>query len=238
MTTKIILANGKFAKQNDESDMFSKLDFDVDVNSLLQYAINKATDKQEKNILALPENYEMPNLPEFSDYIKVFKLSPNLLGALATLAMLVDNIPNDLDILILPIDGLTSLEHEVFLEHFKKMNCDAGLVTFTSENPNFSYVRSMDDEVIEIAEKRIISSEATTGILYLRNLDLLLDLINWSFVNAATTNGLYYVAPALNYLISCGKKISTFHIEKEKYYRFSTLQEALDSKRRLGLDSQ
>ena len=159
MTTKIILANGKFAKQSNEPDLYLKLDFDLDGTSLLEYAINKVTDKRAKNILAIPEDYEMADLPELADRVKVFKLSPNLLGALATLAMLVDDIADDLDILILPVDSFTSLEHEVFLEHFKKMNCDAGLVTFTSDNPNYSYVRSVNEEVIEIAEKNVISSE-------------------------------------------------------------------------------
>jgi hypothetical protein len=235
MTNKIILANGKFMKQNLESEYFSKLDFDIEGKTLIEFAISRILDGQSRNILAIPEDYELTNLKRYSEFIKICKLSPHLLGALATLAMLVDDISSDTDILILPVDSMTSLDHEVFLKHFKAKDCDAGLVTFTSESPNFSYVRSLAGEVIEIAEKRVISSEATTGILYLRNLDLLLELINWSFVNAATTNGLYYVAPALNYLISSGKRISTFHIESEKYYRFSTLAEATDSKRRLSL---
>lgn len=237
MTYKIILANGKFMKQHTESGSFAKLDFDIEGKTLLEFAINRILDGQSSNILAIPEDYQLNILSRYQEFIKVRKLSPNLRGALATLAMLVDDIGNDIDILILPVDSLTSLNHEIFLKHFKAKDCDAGLVTFTSENPNFSYVRSLEGEVIEIAEKRVISSEATTGILYLRNLDLLLELINWSFINAATTNGLYYVAPALNYLISSGKRISTFHIESEKYYRFSTLAEATESKRRLSLDN-
>jgi len=237
MTYKIILANGKFMKQNNESGYFAKLDFDIEGKTLVEFAVSRILDGQSNNILAIPKDYELENLTKYSGSIKICKLSPNLLGALATLAMLVDDISNDIDILILPVDSLTSLDHEVFLKHFKEKDCDAGLLTFTSENPNFSYVRTLEGEVIEIAEKRVISSEATTGILYLKNLDLLLELINWSFVNAATTNGLYYVAPALNYLISSGKRISTFHIESAEYFRFSTLIEATDSKRRLSLDN-
>jgi NDP-sugar pyrophosphorylase family protein len=50
--------------------------------------------------------------------------------------------------------------------------CDGWIDTFTSADPAFSYVRCDDrDRVIEIAEKRVISDRATTGLYAFANAD-------------------------------------------------------------------
>jgi hypothetical protein len=57
-------------------------------------------------------------------------------------------------------------------------------------------------------------------------------------MNNIQTNGLFFLAPALNYAVVKGLNPYLFQIDENDYYRFSTHDEAVVSEKRYKNDSQ
>jgi dTDP-glucose pyrophosphorylase len=102
-----------------------------------------------------------------------------------------------------------------FIEEMEEENADGGMLTFQSVHPKWSYARlDSKGRVVEVAEKRPISTNATAGIYYWKRA--------WDYIKYAqqmieknlTVNGEFYVCPVFNEAISDGKIIRTSEAAK------------------------
>lgn len=157
---------------------------------------------------------EIPNAHSFPTARKTH-------GALASLGLALDVIDANLPIVILPSNAVIAFSYEDFIEFMLRGRFEAGLITFQSDNPDYSYVRSIGDTAIEIAEKNVISNQATAGVFFFQNLGILIETMEWAFINKLETNSKYYIAPALNYLISNSRNIGQYKINPDDYTRLS-----------------
>ena len=154
-------------------------------------------------------------------------------GALASAALGVSQLSSDGPILIAPLEGYVDSETvSIFIEKMTNENMSSGCIIFKSQKPNFSYVRKgPEDEIVEIAEKRIIGDLATTGIFYFASRSQFLDACSWAFTNNVQFEGKFYLAPCLNYYILKNLRIGYLEIPEDKYFRFSNyveIQNTLD----------
>ncbi len=111
-------------------------------------------------------------------------------------------------------------------------------MVFESQNARYSYVRMLDDKLVEVCEKKVISSKATAGIFYFKTAHLFIECAEWAILNDVRTNGLFFLAPALNYAVVKGLNPTLFQINEKDYYRFSTYEEAENSEKRLRNDDK
>lgn len=153
-----------------------------------------------------------------SDF-KVLKTNRQTKGALATAALSLDLV-NEIDpIIVIPSNSKVDFNIVDFIEKMKIGDCAAGIVTLTSQNPTMSFVRSFKNTIVEIAEKQIIGTEATAGIFFFKNKRVFVEAIGWALVNQVTTNGNFYIAPALNYFLTQRLPIGRYKIEDQQYIR-------------------
>jgi dTDP-glucose pyrophosphorylase len=189
-----------------------------------------STDDRE---LITSEVESMPDLTHF----KILPIQQETKGALATLGWTIGHLPREIPVLVAPSDSLVLCDVSEFVLKMATMQADAGIIVFPSENPKYSYVRSVKNKVVEIAEKVVISNNATAGVFYFKNSETLLKCIEWALLNRITIDGNYYLAPAINYLVSQGKKVSTIEIQAHQYLRFRTEEEFNESLIRMrGID--
>ena len=77
--------------------------------------------------------------------------------------------------------------------------------SFKSTEKEFSYIASNNPPNIDnIAEKNVISDNATIGIYIFRKMELLLCCLNEDGIQQSTKNGIVFVAPLINELIKKG----------------------------------
>lgn len=98
------------------------------------------------------------------------------------------------------------------LEEFSKTNnADGVLGCFISNSPKNSYVElDQTGKIVNVKEKIVISSIATTGIhFWKRGLDFVESAENMIEAQESYNNE-FYIAPSYNYLIKKGKKILPF----------------------------
>jgi len=104
------------------------------------------------------------------------------------------------------------------LRAFMRQDFDAGVITFDSVHPRWSYVRTdAEGLVIEAAEKRVISRRAIAGFYYFKRAWDFLRAARASILNERHVDGAYFIAPTLNELVLEGRKVGTFDIPNQAY---------------------
>ena len=142
-------------------------------------------------------------------------------GALCSALLGLDYSKINTPLIIAPGDSFTQSETEAALNFFTQQNVEAGTIVFESNDSRYSFVRvNSANQITEIAEKRVISNLATTGLFYFRNLPTLLEGAGWALVNSRTHNNQYFVSHSFHRLISRGAKTSIFQLRESHNYKF------------------
>jgi len=230
----IILGAG--APKNLNSD-FRKCNFLIDGNkTLLEFSINSFI-SAHKTIVALnPFDYHYFEQANLVGSPVLLNISKPTQGALATSGMCLDLLSENLPIIVSAVDGICIGVIEPFLRKMLENDADGGVVVFPSINLNYSYVRSSHGFPIEFAEKSRIGELATAGIFYFKNKQLLVDSILWAILKQIKHKDTYYLSAAMNKFIFEGKRVILFETTEGNYYRFSTEDEAANSRDRLKVN--
>lgn len=224
----IVLAGAakKFDLQNGQ--IVSKLEFDVAGVGLINRILSSIPSGNTHLVISEEELLRI-ELPQEIDICRVGATS----GALITALIGIKDCDLSLPLVICPGDSLlTDGKLQEFIEQSDASDPEISIIVFNSEKPNYSYIRTIDDVLVEVCEKKVISSLATAGYYYFKSAQLFLDCAEWAIMNNVRTNDLFFIAPSLNYAVIIGSNPSLFKIEESDYFRFSNLNEALESENR------
>lgn len=154
---------------------------------------------------------------------RILRLDSETKGAACSALMAIGYIGNDCPLIIANFDQLFDDSLQDLIRRLQE--ADAGVVTFESVHPRWSYVR-LDKQgfVVETAEKRPISREAIAGLYYFRRGSDFVEAAMRSINKGSSVNGNFYIAPALNELILQGKKIRVAKVDTSRYHTFYTPQ--------------
>ena len=98
---------------------------------------------------------------------------------------------------------------------FTNSNSDGGILTFKSSHPKWSYAKLNDEGyVIEVAEKKPISDNATVGIYFWKKGSDYVKYAEKMIEKNIRTNNEFYVCPVFNEAIQDSKKIIIKDINK------------------------
>jgi dTDP-glucose pyrophosphorylase len=142
-------------------------------------------------------NIEEPGL--FAPYIPPEKTwsvmsTPTTRGQASTVAHGTQHMDDSRGLLIASCDTIASGDLPSHL-----MSLDGALGLFESRNPAMSFARTDGSKVLETAEKRVISSHASSGVYYFSSPGLFMDAFE-----ATHSPGESYIAPLYNSILSNG----------------------------------
>lgn len=144
-------------------------------------------------------------------------------GAACTVLMATQQINNDDELIIANSDQYIAEDINAFVREARESDCDGMIMTFKASHPKWSYARTdAEGNVTEVAEKRVISENATVGIYYFKR--------GSDFVRAAQSmiqknirhNGEFYVCPVFNELLLERKVIRIKEIPAEHMHGLGT----------------
>lgn len=147
-------------------------------------------------------------------------------GAACTVLCGIEHINNDEELIIANSDQVIDFAMDDFLREARKKDADGMILVFESNHPRWSYARTNSKNlVLETAEKKVISNNATAGIYYFKR--------GSDFVKAAQSmifkdchhNNEFYVCPAYNELVLEGKRIYIYKIDAKKMHGLGTPEE-------------
>ena len=116
-------------------------------------------------------------------------------------------------------------EFDNFLSNITDHNWHGIVDTFYSKDPKFSYVRTVDKQIVEIKEKVVISNMATTGFYLFSSLDL----YRKSYKRCDFKGEEPYISNVYEFMISQGSKIlNLYNKDPDNTIVLGTPQQYLD----------
>ncbi|WP_424360151.1 glycosyltransferase family 2 protein [Methylocystis parvus] len=150
-------------------------------------------------------------------------------GALCSCMMAVDQLDLDAPLLISNGDQVLDADLGGLLRRFRNSQAAAGVVTFRSVHPRWSYVRlDQSGDVIQAAEKSVISEHAVAGLYYFRTARIFVEAAMATIAANDSVGDSYYIAPSLNQVILKNERVMRLAIPEQDYHSFYSPQKIKD----------
>ena len=136
-------------------------------------------------------------------------------GAACTVLLAKEFINNENPILIANSDQCVEWNSNECLYAFSADGIDGGIIVFKSVHPQYSFAK-VDDEgfVSEVAEKKVISDQATVGLYYWTHGADFVKYAEQMIQKDIRVNNEFYVCPVYNEAIAEGAKIRVKNVQK------------------------
>jgi len=205
---------GRGSRFTEQGYTDSKPFIDVNGKPMIQRVIENLNIEFDSNyefvIICLQEDFDKYDFRIFDDIIghteyKVICLEDVTEGAAQTLLEAKDIIDNDTPMLSFNTDQMIDYNPKMF-EIAKQF--DGYIPCFWGDSKDWSYARTLDNGYVqEVAEKKVISNNATAGYYYWRKGSDYVKYAEQMIEENSRSNGEFYVAPVYNWAIQDGKKI-------------------------------
>ena len=223
----LILAAGPV--QTDGLNEYSLCLSEVNGTTLIQYITDKCIDLKPTRVIFAFQRDDIKrfHLDDVASLLIpeaiILEVPGQTQGAACTALLALGFIENEEELLILNCNEVLETSFLTVVYDFRKIQNDAGVVFFDSVHPRYSYVRLDENKnVLEAAEKRPISRNATAGFYWFKFGYYFIEGVKNMIRKDASVNGLFYICPTLNELILAGRKIGAFSIENNAYYPLKT----------------
>lgn len=144
-------------------------------------------------------------------------------GAACTVLHAEPLIDNANELVLANSDQYVDYDMEAFLDHMRRLKADAGILTFRDDHPKWSYAKyDATGRVSEVAEKVVISDQATVGIYYSRKGSDFVKYAKQMIAKNIRVNNEFYVCPVFNQFIEDGKSVYIHEIHKSQMHGLGT----------------
>jgi dTDP-glucose pyrophosphorylase len=137
-------------------------------------------------------------------------------GAAATVLVAKDYINNDDLLVICNADQIVEWVPNDFLRDAGEgRSLDGSIATFTAEGSQWSYAKTDErGHVVEVAEKKQISDQATAGIYYWRSGSDFVKYAEQMIEKDIRVNGEFYVTPVYTEAVLDGRSVGVYPVDK------------------------
>lgn len=208
---------------------FPKPVIDVNGRSMIQLVVENIRPKVEHRFIFIcfREHVEKYSLREIFNAIgspyDLVQLNNKTSGALCSVLNSVDYIDNDEELLIANGDQFIDGGINGFINYARKSKDEGVILTFESTHPRWSYARALKEgNVIETAEKKVISNHATSGIYYFKHGKVFVQSAMKMIDKHITHLGEFFVCPVYNEMILSKMTVVEYKIDKDKMHSLGT----------------
>jgi HAD superfamily hydrolase (TIGR01509 family) len=191
---------------------FPKPLIEVNGKPMIQVVVENLNIEANYIFLVQREHYEKYNLKYLLNLIApnctIVQVDGITEGAACTTLLAKEFINNDAPLIMANSDQYVEWNSNECLYAFKADSIDGGILTFRATHPKWSYAK-LDENgfVSEVAEKKVISDQATVGVYYWNKGSDYVKYAEQMIDKNIRTNNEFYVAPVFNEAIEDGKKI-------------------------------
>lgn len=192
---------------------------DVDGKPMIQKVIDNLNIDANFIFIVQKEHYEKYNLKSYLNLMvpgcQIVLAGEIRNGAAWDTLLAKDLINSDRHLLIVNSDQFVEWDSCDFMYAMLADHCDGGILTFNADNPKWSYAKVGDDGYVsEVAEKKVISENATVGIYYWKHGSDYVRCAEQMISKNIRVNNEFYVCPVFNEAIESYMKIKIFPIQK------------------------
>ena len=142
-------------------------------------------------------------------------------GALCSCLLAIEALDPYAPLLISNSDQIISADLSAQLSSFDRAQVDAGVVTFDSIHPRWSYVvEAANNRVAQTVEKKVVSRRAIAGLYYFREAEQFLNAAKKVILNDVNVDGAFFISSAINQCILDGGDVMYSTISERQYHSF------------------
>ena len=146
---------------------------------------------------------------------KVVEIDKLTEGAACTTLLAKKYINNSNSLILANSDQYIKWNSSQSLYNFITKKIDGGILTFNSVHPKWSYAKCDDNSnVIEVAEKKVISNNATVGVYFWKKGSDYVKYANQMIKKNIRVNNEFYVCPVFNEAIKDAKNIKIEKVDE------------------------
>jgi len=209
-------AGSRFAQQGYS---FPKPLIDVNGKPMIEIVVDNLNIDAHFIFLVQKEHYEQFNLKYLLNLIApdcdIVQIDGITEGAACSTLLAKDYINNNDPLIIANSDQFIEWNSNECMYAFSADEIDAGILTFESHHPKWSYAKVGNNGFVsEVAEKKVISNNATVGIYYWKHGNDYVKYAEQMIEKNIRVNNEFYVCPVFNEAIADNKKIKIKNINK------------------------
>jgi dTDP-glucose pyrophosphorylase len=209
-------AGSRFAQQG---YTFPKPLIEVNGKPMIQVVVENLNIDAHFIFIVQKEHYEKYNLKYLLNLIApgcdIVQVEGVTEGAACSTLLAKDYINNDAPLVMANSDQFIKWNSNECMYAFNADEIDGGIITFEASHPKWSYARVGDDGFVsEVAEKKVISNDATVGVYYWKHGSDYVKYAEEMIEKNIRVNNEFYVCPVFNQAIEAGKKIKVKKIQK------------------------
>jgi hypothetical protein len=194
----------------------------VEINNfpMINWVINSLNIKANYTFIVLKEHLEKYNLKSVLNFITK---NPNIIildsvtdGAACTTLLAEEIINNENPLLIVNSDQFIEWDSSRTMYEFISKKVDGGILTFKSTHPKWSYAKTDNktNTVLKVAEKNVISDNATVGVYYWRYGSDYVRYAKSMIQKNIRVNNEFYICPVYNEAIVDKKNIIISEVKR------------------------
>lgn len=154
---------------------------------------------------------------------KIIEVAGQTKGAVCTALLGSEYIDNDEELVLQAIDDFIEDDGEQILKYFHNENADAGVVSFNSVHPRYSFVKLNEaGEPVEFAEKHPISKNALVSFYYFKKGKDFVECAKEIIRKDNSLNGNFYISQTMNEMLLKQKKVVMYKISNEAFHPLKT----------------
>jgi len=154
---------------------------------------------------------------------EIIVINNKTMGAVCTALLGVEHINSEEELILLAVDDFIEVSSENILHFFRENKSDAGVVSFDSVHPRYSFAQLNESNlVIEVSEKKPISKNALVSFYYYKKGADFIDCAKNVIKKDNLINGSFYLSQTLNEMILKQKKVLLYKITNEKFHPLKT----------------
>lgn len=198
---------------------FPKPLIEVRGKPMIQVVVENLNIEANYNFIVQKEHYEKYNLKYLLNLIapncNIIQVDGMTEGAACTTLLAKEFIDNDNPLLIANSDQFVQWNSNEIMYAFSADQIDAGMLTFKATHPKWSYAKLNDHGFVEeVAEKKVISDNATVGVYYWKHGSDYVKYAEQMISKDIRVNNEFYVCPVFNEAIADNKRIRVKQIPK------------------------
>ncbi|MBD2550420.1 glycosyltransferase family 2 protein [Microcystis elabens FACHB-917] len=152
---------------------------------------------------------------------RIFEKAGPTSGALCSCLLAIDTLDINKPLIITNSDQVIEDDLAQVVEIFSANDCSAGVITFESIHPRWSYIAGDEQgEVIQTFEKKVASRNAIAGFYYFSTASTFIEAAKRVILNDAQVDGMYFISSSLNEIILEGGKVLHLPIASHAYHSF------------------
>ena len=203
----------------DAGYIFPKPLIEIDNKPMIQWVIESLNLKANYIFIIQKEHQEKYNIKSVLKILqpncKIIELDHLTEGAACTTLLAKEYINNDDPLIIANSDQYINWNSSKAFYDFNSKNLDGAILTFEAIHPKWSYAKcNKEGFVTEVAEKKVISKNATVGVYYWKHGSDYVKSAEEMIKKNIRVNNEFYVCPVYNEFLLKNKKIKIHKVDK------------------------